>query len=672
VGATAAAVAIAIYDYSALREMSVPVAEAVRVSAAATSFLAFIATAIVVAVVRWITPSLEELWAGFSDAPARVGAQLVFAPAAVIAVGLIAFVGLGFSQDEFVSPLVHRLAVTLLVGTTAIAIAVGRTPLSRLLERALARIEYVRVGSLVALTLLIAGGVASLLVAAWPVLTQLDVRPALSALAIVAAAFVTCLLSAYGVSPPKAPLWRRGVMLLSTCGFVFITWTAVVPISRALRFSLELKPTLSTFIIREINEGGKRLPKPAKPSLDRTAVCSPGATPPSASDVGTAAVTAPDIIVVVVDAVRWDHTSLSGYQRDTTPELKRHAATGAVFERAYSPASSTRQTTKAMHTGVHASLVYYVENMRQKWGVAYTDAQVTWAEYFNSAGYETVALSCSPRLFSKNSRALKGFSVVDETPYDSRKTNGHSIDLTVDLIIERLSAPRERGPRFIWTHTHEPHQPYEGGPNPVSYGPDEQDRYDASIHFVDAELGRLLDFVQAPERAANTWLMITADHGQAFGEHSSRLHGKTVYEEQIHVPLLIWGPGVVAGRIGVPVSLIDLLPTAMDVAGLAIPPALCGRSLSGALAGGTLDPRPVYAENVPDRTRAYFSVAMIEGHLKTVVKPKTSLTELYALDSDPTELKDLAGERGELLQTQLAKMRELQMARGLNPDAYGL
>ncbi len=181
-----------------------------------------------------------------------------------------------------------------------------------------------------------------------------------------------------------------------------------------------------------------------------------------------------------------------------------------------------------------------------------------------------------------------------------------------------------------------------------------------------------MEFVRAPERRAHTWLFITADHGQAFKEHGKTLHGLTVYEEELHVPLLVWGPGVSPRRIAAPTSILELVSTSLDLAGLKTPAALCGGSLRGALEGEEVDPRPVYIENVPDQTRTYFAAAFIEGNLKTVLKPQSGVHELYELGDDPSEHRDLSAEHTQVLAQQLEKIRRFQKERGLNPLAYGL
>ena len=672
-GAIVAAAVIAGYDYDNLQQLAVPRPEALRVSVAASSFVAVIGALLAAMAARLSAPILQRGWTALSEIPARAGARLLVGVSALVASGAVTYAGAAVAQHAFASDRVRRLAVTALVLVLVGMFIATREGCVQRLERWLDGVHRPRAVSVAVSGLLLIASVAALLYAAWPVLLQMQLRPLTNAAAIGATALTTAMLSAFGIGRERTAV-RRGryiVAALGACSVAVIAWTMLVPSSRSLLVALEQKPTLSTFVLREIREGGRRLPRPANPASDRSAVCSPDAKPPKASDVGRAIDDAPDIVLITVDAVRWDHTSMSGYQRDTTPHMNEHAEAAAVFERAYSPASSTRQTLRAVLSGVHSSLVYYRQNARQKWGVAFSEAQVTFAEYLRAAGYETIALSSSAKLFSTSDGAVDGFDIVDESASRVRSSKSYCADYIVDRIIERLNKPRQR-PRFIWTHLHEPHQPYDRPDDSHSFGDEEQDRYDASIHWVDQQLGRLLKVVRSKGHADRTFLFVSADHGQAFGEHESRYHGKTVYQEQVHVPLLVWGPGVEPRRIATPVSLIDLLPTALDLAGLEIPAALCGRSWRDALRGGDLSARPLYIENVPDHTRAYFSVAMIDGNLKTVLKPKLELYELYRLDTDPRELDDLAGSHAALLKRQLARLRELQLQRGLDPAAYGL
>jgi arylsulfatase A-like enzyme len=402
-----------------------------------------------------------------------------------------------------------------------------------------------------------------------------------------------------------------------------------------------------------------------------SAVCKPGQRQPKASDVGTVGDEAPDVILVTVDAMRWDHMPMSGYSRKTMPQLEKHARDGAVFEQAYATASSTRQTFRSAFSGIYSSRVEAPKSTR--WGVSFSEEQETIASFLNAAGVQTIALSSDPGAFPKKYGAFRGFEVIDESATAVHDPQDYSAPYKIDRIIAHLSNLDDDRPKFVWTHLSEPHQPYAGGPDPKRWGKKESDRYDTALRFVDGELDRLLDFARGPARRRRTIVIIAADHGQAFREHGNRFHGGTVYQEEVHVPLIFWGPDIEAGSYETPVSLIDLLPTTLDLLGLKIPQALCGVSLEPTLREGIgPDERPIYVEAIPDSTRDYFAVALIRGTYKVVVRPADETIELFDLAEDPDEKNDIADTEPERLKEHLQVFRAFYREHGLDPADYGL
>src|SRR5690606_23635516 len=111
-------------------------------------------------------------------------------------------------------------------------------------------------------------------------------------------------------------------------------------------------------------------------------------------------------------------------------------------------------------------------------------------------------------------------------------------------------------------------------------------RHDLAVRYIDEQLDRLLRFALAPERRDRTIVVITSDHGEAFGDHQNSRHGATVYEEELHVPLLVFGPGIVAGTRVTPVSLVELLPTLLALAGLEPATGVCGQGWADSLRDG--------------------------------------------------------------------------------------
>lgn len=423
---------------------------------------------------------------------------------------------------------------------------------------------------------------------------------------------------------------------------------------------------------------GRLLKNPSKRSAPlnpskTSATCQPGQSPPAPGSWSVGE-DSPHIIFVTVDALRWDHTSLGGYTRDTTPHLKRWASKAAVMTRAYTPATSTRQTFGALFTGVNPSLLARPKTTR--WSLALPKGQETVASWLAGAGYDTRAVVVSSKVFQEDKRALHGFKEVDASPRQWWDKHHYASSLQVDRIIAALSdiEPDDR-PKFIWTHLMEAHQNYHPGPQPKDYGRQAQDRYDAAIFYIDQELDRLLAMALSPARRQNTYVILTADHGHAFREHGQRFHGHTVYDEELHVPLMIWGPKIKAGQYQAPTAVLSVFSTIMELAG-APSGALdfaCEPSLLSALERGQPQgTRDLYVEQLADDSNARAGIGLIRGDYKLVVRPVEHAVELFNLSKDPKESQDLSAREPKLAQTLLDAMVALQRQRGIDPHALGM
>jgi arylsulfatase A-like enzyme len=199
----------------------------------------------------------------------------------------------------------------------------------------------------------------------------------------------------------------------------------------------------------------------------------------------------------------------------------------------------------------------------------------------------------------------------------------------MDPLIQRLTQAGP-GPLLLFAHLTEPHAPYDrGGQEGTAW-----ERYLAEIRVADAQIARLVQLINR-RFADRAYLFVTSDHGEAFGEHGTREHSKTLYEELLRVPLFVRGPGVAARRIDQRVGLIDLGPTILDLFGVETPPEFMGQSLVPLLAGGDapLD-RPLLAEG---RLRR----ALYLGDMKIIDDPRRKVVEAYDLEADPGEARNL-------------------------------
>jgi choline-sulfatase len=217
---------------------------------------------------------------------------------------------------------------------------------------------------------------------------------------------------------------------------------------------------------------------------------------------------------------------------------------------------------------------------------------------------------------------------------------------------------RTSGRFFVWTHFFDPHKQYVDHPELPLFGRGERARYDREVMFSDVQVGRLLDAIDAlpPAVRDRTMVLVTADHGEAFGEHGMAWHGVELWDELVRVPLLLRVPGISPRTVTTRRSQIDLLPTLMELLRLTAPAAdaddaLSGVSLAGDLLGAEAPARPVYIE-LPEGPFNSLRRSVIDGDWK-LTERGVGRFELYNLANDP-------GERTNLAATDPASLRRLR------------
>lgn len=378
----------------------------------------------------------------------------------------------------------------------------------------------------------------------------------------------------------------------------------------------------------------------------------------------------PPVILIVVDTLRADHLSTYGYARLTSPALDAYARSGAVFEHAYAPSPWTLPSFGSIFTGLlptqHGAGALMSVGKKVLFA-RLSDRLPTLGERLHAFGYPTHAVAGNPNLDPRFGVA-RGFDT-----YDFRAGGMDSIR-RADVIVDRSLAwihSRHGAPFFLFIHFFDPHMNYDPPPpvrgrftDALPHGrlslpfaesariragrlwlsADEQEfvrgAYDEEVAFVDLQLGRLFAALREDGLLERAIVIFTADHGEEHWDHNGFEHGHTLYDELLHVPLIVWGPGIRAARIDVPVSLIDLAPTVL--AGVGAPPiaAAPGVSLWPLLTGGTPPAlRALFAERPrygPDRA------AVIRWPYKGVVDLDGGPPQLFNLADDPGERINLS------------------------------
>ncbi|HNQ24285.1 MAG TPA: sulfatase [Phycisphaerae bacterium] len=313
----------------------------------------------------------------------------------------------------------------------------------------------------------------------------------------------------------------------------------------------------------------------------------------------------PNVLILCIDALRPDHTSLHGYPRDTTPQLKRFFGGATVFERAYAPAAITTPSVIGMLSGRYPQN-HAVRLLCQK----VPDTTILLSDHLRRSGYQTAAVVSNAVLSDAACGLAARFDHYDDRvdeveanrPHMFERRAARTTDAALDWLRNHCDADR---PHLLYLHYIDPHGPYTppaecparythdtprmidmtgrgGGIHPEGEldGLDLVDRYDEEIAYADQEAGRLLSEYQQLGYLEDALVILCADHGEAMMEHDHWFaHGMYVYEEIIRIPLAIRYQGMPAGRIAAPVSLIDVAPTVLAAVGLPLPADLDGRSL---------------------------------------------------------------------------------------------
>lgn len=370
----------------------------------------------------------------------------------------------------------------------------------------------------------------------------------------------------------------------------------------------------------------------------------------------------PDIILITVDTFRADRAPMYGGPAKM-PGLARLAKEATVFEWAFSPGNVTRRSVPTIATGVSP------ERMQGRvagWALRLDPRHVLLAERLRAAGYDTAGFFCCASHFSPRHR-LGTDRGIEHMVIDK---DGAELVRSAHAWLQEREAAGNRTAAFVWIHLIEPHG-WEKAYPVADHGRKTKARYDMSLADVDVALAPLLDWARAAERRAQTAVIVTSDHGEGLGDHGHRTHATSLFNSEIHVPLIVFGPGIHARRIEAPVGLVDLAPTILELAGFQPPgmPGMDGSSLLPILRGEgepKLEDGRAYAVMMEDRSVAEGARALIAGRYKLLVRPgKPPL--LYDYVADRGERKNIAGANQGVVDQLLAELEALAARHAIPP-----
>ncbi|HEY8074060.1 MAG TPA: sulfatase-like hydrolase/transferase, partial [Labilithrix sp.] len=369
-----------------------------------------------------------------------------------------------------------------------------------------------------------------------------------------------------------------------------------------------------------------------------------------------------NVVYITVDTLRAD-LGFAGYPKPVTPNIDAFAGKATVFERAYSMASYTAKSVGPTLIGKYPSETF------RDWDhfTTYFPSNTFLAERLQKAGHHTFAGMCH-YYFNWNTGYKQGFDIFDASaipPGMGDNDTSITSDRMADLAIAMLGKPSntqfeasDAGDQkrfFAWFHFFDPHLQYvkhPGAPNFASMpgGAALRPGYDEEVWYTDKHIGRLFDFIASQPYANDTAIILTADHGEGFGEHGIVGHGREIWEPLIRVPLIVYVPGNAPRRVPVKRSEIDIAPTVMELMGVEAPPGeLRGVSLGADVFAA---PDAEYAErdvlvDMPEGPYNGIRRALITGK-----SPGMKLLHfggpnynLYDLEADPGESKNLVTDR---------------------------
>jgi arylsulfatase A-like enzyme len=388
---------------------------------------------------------------------------------------------------------------------------------------------------------------------------------------------------------------------------------------------------------------------------------------------------APLVIVYLVDTLRADHLPLYGYSRDTGPELERFAQDAVVFDQAIASSSWTKPSVASLFTSLlprdHGCVEYYT---------ALDPALVTLAERLHGRGYATGAVVANPLVQAKNMHFDQGFDQFGVPPSPRRA------EQVVDAALSFVDARRGQ-PTFLYVHTMDTHTPYQPPPpfdrmfppfpepgrsaaEPNDYVvPLDLDRivgqYDGAIAYGDREFGRLVRGLRERRLYDRATIVFLSDHGEEFLDHGGFGHGHTVFDELVHVPLVVKYPGrrEAGRRVARQVQLLDVLPTILKSQGLPVPSGIAGRPLEKSFSETGAE-RPAVFETKGPAGVAGATYGARTGEAKYVRDLSLSNRELFFdLRRDPREKR---GHDPEAISRAQALKRVAEAS--VSPPAYHL
>jgi len=363
-----------------------------------------------------------------------------------------------------------------------------------------------------------------------------------------------------------------------------------------------------------------------------------------------------NVLLITVDSLRAD-MPWAGYARPIAPAMTAFADTAVTYSRFYSISSYTAMSLGGMLAGRYPSEL----DRSGHYFAHYPDSVLFFPELLQQAGVRTMSAQ-SHFYFDQRSGFRQAFDVYEIVPgldedhqTDKNITSPQQLELAIKMLSDKANVD---GRFFAWFHFLDPHDKYQAHAGIGPYGSTTRDLYDVEVTFTDQHIGKLLEFVEGQSWGKKTAVVISADHGEAFGEHNRFRHGFDLWDVLTHVPMMIRAPGLTPRHIDEPRSAVDLAPTILELFGVPADPAMAGTSLVPELYGKPGPARDVILD-LPRTSDSDRRRGLIRGSYKLVALGDDEAFQLYDLEKDPREEHDVQWQLPAKLLEMKAAYKEL-------------
>lgn len=374
-----------------------------------------------------------------------------------------------------------------------------------------------------------------------------------------------------------------------------------------------------------------------------------------------------NLLLITLDTTRADGMGLYNNKNHITPNIDRLGPNSVIFENCYANVPLTLPAHCSIFTGRYP----HVHQVRNNGTYKLNPSETTLAEIYSSHGFQTSAIIASFTVSSKFGLD-QGFDNYDENFGSTEVLLNLKTEIPADQVYEKFLhwADDYDGQKFfLWVHFFDPHFPYihheniSGGQTPTLW-----ESYESEIRYVDTYVGKIMETLAAKGLMDNTIIVIAGDHGEAFGEHGEYGHGIFCYEESLKVPLIIHNPQYIQEKtiITENISLVDILPSLLELNNYAIPKNISGQSFVNLIQGKKeKKKRTIYFESVFGHEENNWAppIGIVDNNFKYISLPEQ---ELYDLKNDANETNNLFDNQRKFAGDMRSKLEQLMFDSAIN------